>query len=114
VTDRSTSRAFPALQWAAAQPLTWLALLLLIAAVVALTAPSSGDPYRRVAIALLLAGAPVAVGGVWGRHWIVATVGVVAMAGGIALLSGGGRFQDEVTWGFGAALALAGAVVAVR
>jgi uncharacterized hydrophobic protein (TIGR00271 family) len=75
---------------------------LAVASILALTAPATTDPPRRVALALCVAGAALGVAGLATKGiWAVGLAAVLA-AGGMALLDDPDGNASFVTWSLGA------------
>ncbi len=91
----------------------WMVAVLAVASVMALTAPASADPPRRVGAALVLGGAAIVVAAVADRRWSVVAAGVVSVAFGALLRDDPGRFGTAVVYSTAGISVLAGLAVAV-
>ena len=107
VRTMATTESRSSMQRAARQPAVWATILLTIAALAALTAPASGNPAARVALALILGGA------VMGSVSLVERSGVGVMAGAASVTFGVLLRLDAARYGPLIMLAVAGLTVGI-
>ncbi len=94
------------------QPTLWAVVALAVAVLIALTAQSSDRPPQRIAIALIIVGAVLALFGVRDRQWRLLPLALALLAGGGLLVADGPRFIEPVTRGGGLVVLFVGLVAA--
>lgn len=93
-------------------PLIWLIGLLVVAAVIALTAPAGMNPGYRVGLSMCLSGGALFLSGVRDRHLVFLVGGATTLASGVALLVDTRTYERPVTWVIAASVGLCGPILA--